>query len=79
MTEHALEQMQDYEDQCYLEDDMLDEKVPYDLIPQEPQISLGQLTFDNPTDMIEQAQKVATALKDVIDTQKLFVIINKRL
>ena len=48
------------------------------VVPPEPQISLGQLMFSDPAAMVAQAKVVATVLKDVIDSQQLFVVINKR-
>ena len=47
-------------------------------VREEPQISLGQLMFSDPADMLEKAQRVAAALKDVIDSQELFVTIRKK-
>lgn len=79
MSEHELNQMQDYEDQAYLEqgEDQMEETKEI-VASQEPQISLGQMMFSNPAAMVEQAKVVATVLKDVITSQKLYVKIKDK-
>jgi hypothetical protein len=68
MSEHELNQMQDYEDQAYKEQKQMSELILRD----EAQYSLGQLMFNNPGEMVAQAKIVATTLKDIITSQKLY-------
>lgn len=81
--DHRVGQMHDMEDQAYelQEREPMNEKIEETkelAVREEPQISLGQMMFDNPAAMVAQAKVVAGVLKDVITAQELYVNIKGR-
>src|ERR1700735_4087418 len=48
------------------------------IVVYEPEVRLGSLPITGPADLVKRGTEVAKALADVIDTQKLYVVIQQR-